>query len=136
MPISFISTCTSIQRGTIMTIQSLIFLYQLKKAQILEEKFVYINDKEKTICTVSEKGGIVHTIDMAKKWNSVHSMLTYLKGYNLVEWSNNDYARLTHAGFHYYQTLFSSICNFLFRSIAVPIAVAFVTTLITNSLLK
>ena len=136
MPISFISTCTNIQRGTIMTIQSLIFLYQLKKAQILEEKFVYINDKEKTICTVSEKGGIVHTIDMAKKWNSVHSMLTYLKGYNLGELSKNHYAKLKHAGFHSTQTLISSISNFLLCSIACSFALEFVTTLIPNSVLN
>jgi len=77
------------------------------------------------------------TEDLSKKWGSVESCIAYLEREGLLSVGpeRDDHGsytiQLTHSGFHYAQTVISAFLKFLAKSVLVPIAVAFVTTLIT-----
>lgn len=59
--------------------------------------------------------------------------MEYLKENNYITYDDK-VINITHHGYHCFQISFAKFCVFCFRSIAVPIVVAFVTTLITNHL--
>lgn len=59
--------------------------------------------------------------------------MVYLKENNYIDYDEKN-INITHHGYHCFQITFAKFCSFCFRSIAVPIIVAFITTLITNHL--
>lgn len=118
-----------------MTIQALIFLHQLKMVQQSESGTIWIDDENKVMKTVIEDGVCkeqdVVIKDLKNKWTSIYSMTDYLQNKGLLTRQRMEYYFLTHQGYHYFQTILSQFLRFLLTSIAVPIIVAFLTTLIT-----
>lgn len=118
-----------------MTIQALIFLHQIKTVQQSELGTIWIDDEKKEMQTVIDEENCIplkpKAISLKRKWQSVDSMTDYLQQEGLLEQPHRGYYFLTHQGYHYTQTVISSLLRFLLTSIAVPVAVAFLTTLIT-----
>ena len=115
-----------------MTIQSLILLHKLKKAQQTEIGEVYIEDlNAMTVHDASSNISVV-TVDLSSFKTSLASVLRYLNDNNMItQTSRYTYIKLTHAGWRYWQVFWSDFLSFLFSSIAVPIVVSFFTTLLT-----
>lgn len=116
-----------------MTFPALILLHKIRKAQRSEGGWAWIDDEAHTITTVVE-GNLFgenkrNTISLAKKWDSIDSILEYLQSEGLLEYERlHGHLRLNHKGYHYFQDV---VGGFLLKSVVVPIVVAFVTTLIT-----
>lgn len=117
-----------------MTWQAIKFLYDFKKVQRTEDGIVWFDNDAKSMYTVIEAGQESTVKDLSKQWSSIPSMRLYLieKGY--MEKQSRNYYFLTHSGFHYYQTLFSSFLAFLTNSIGVPIITSILTTLVSLKL--
>ena len=114
-----------------MTYQAYFLLRQIRKVQLSENGRVLIDPDTKLLQTYEGPSDKSRGIDLSKKWSSVPSTLQYLvdNGYATVK--VHRYYKLTHAGYHYTQTIISSVCSFLIKSIGVPIGVSILTTLIT-----
>lgn len=115
-----------------MTIQSFIFLHQIKKVQRSELGTIRIDAEQKTMQTRIDEESCASldqvTIDLSKKWKTVDNLTDYLQDEGLLERVRYGEFYLSHKGYHYVQAI---IFNFLFKSIAVPIVVALITTLVT-----
>ena len=114
-----------------MTIQSLILLHKLKKAQQVEYGEVYITDfKAITVCGPTDEAAV--TVDLSSFKTSLLSVLAYLNDENMITQSSRyTYVKLTHSGWRYWQTYWHNLLSFLFSSILVPIVVSFLTALFT-----
>jgi len=122
------------------TFQAHCLLRKLKKAQVKEDNNIAI------ILSTMKAGVIVHQgeeretpiVDISEFKGSLRSILPYLQEKNYIQYSEEKLGReeiisvrVCHAGWHIWQTLFYKVLSFLFRSIAVPIVVAFLTSLVT-----
>jgi len=113
-----------------MTIQTLIFLHQIKYVQMSESGEVWIDeDNKKMVTVIDDPDSSRKTCSLARKWHAVDSMSRYLEEENLLDYNGAlGYMHLNFKGYHYIQAV---IVDFLLKSIAVPILVAVATTLIT-----
>lgn len=123
------------------TIQAHALLKKLKQAQVKEDNKIIILPDDMKVGIVTHQGEKRETpiIDIPECKGSLSSILTYLKEQNYIEYETTTWgrknvfgARVCHAGWHIWQTLLFKVASFLFRSIAVPIVVAFLTALITS----
>lgn len=115
-----------------MTIQALILLFKLKRAQISEGGTVYFDNENLFLCTVQEDNSPVTKVSIRKYERSFYSTVEYLTQQGLVKVETPFYIYgVTHKGWCIWQTLLSKIAWFLFSSIFVPIFVAAITTLVT-----
>lgn len=115
----------------LLTIQALIFLCRARRVQMSEDGEIFINEDTRKIATVCEKGGPRIEIAVGKSSEELAPLLMYLEADGLVKIQGPCYFNLTYSGYHYIQTLISSVLKFLLTSIAVPIIVAFLTTIIS-----
>lgn len=123
-----------------MTIQAFLFLQKLKKVQQSEDACVTLLPDELKIGVVSlnseKKSDPI--LGIRKYENNFRSILEFLERKNYVttqtdKWGNKSVILVTvlHDGWHLWQTAISKTISFLFRSIAVPIAVSILTTILT-----
>lgn len=113
-----------------MTYQALILLHQIKKTQINIDGEIWLDEDNRKMSTVVEVNAKCIETDLSSKWNSVKPTLTYLCETKLLQYNGQNYYSLTYSGFHYTQSIATSIVNFLFRSIFVPITVSGLTTIV------
>lgn len=123
-----------------MTIQSICFLRLLKKAQGDESQTVLLHVNEMKAAShislgESRKSPIV---DISRYRTSLDSVLDFLQNKKYIEFEDAPERRtrvimvkVTHAGWHLFQTAAGMALSFLFRSVAVPITVSALTTIIT-----
>lgn len=113
-----------------MTIQALWLLGRLKYVQRYKDAWFAFEDDSNTIKTmyVSEKD--VRRIKLIGYRNSLESTLDHLADHKYIELVDGG-GRVRHEGWHWRQIVMGKITSFLFRSVAVPVIVAFLTTLIT-----
>ena len=91
-----------------MTIQAIRFLRKLKNVQIVEDGLVVVDNDKQTIQTVPIEKETVRKQEI-RNWNSVAPMLDYLSSVGFVILENKPIVRVTHAGWHYYQSSAVSI---------------------------
>lgn len=113
-----------------MTFQAFIMMHQLKKVQMKEDGVIWLDEENKRMITVTEVNDPEITIDLSKKWASIHPMFEYLQEIGLISYKGRCCYSLTYSGYHYIQTIISSFIAFLFNSVFVPIAVSTFTTVI------
>ena len=120
-----------------MTIKGYRLLKKLKKAQTKEKDIVYISYSDLTASRVIETGNVPSIVGISKYENSLRPTLKYLRDSGYVHWSekNEQYVWVTHAGWHFEETVIQKVLSFLIKSVAVPIVVAFITALLTTILL-
>lgn len=114
-----------------MTIQVLLFLFKARRVQKSECGEIYINDVDMQIQTEVESGESVVISKISKNSDQLCPMLEYMERKNLIKVLGQNYFSLEYDGYHYFQTMVSSVIKFMLSSVAVPIAVAFITTLIS-----
>ena len=114
-----------------MTLQEIVFLIKARKVQRTEDGVIFINDHQQRLETVTEKGVPSISQKISKASEQLQPMLRHLELNGLVAIEGDCYFSLTYSGYHYVQMLLSSIGRFLLTSVAVPIAVSVLTTLIT-----
>lgn len=127
----------------VITVQSLWLLHLLKKAQGDEDSTVVIHVSSMKAGVVRNKGQEKEPpiVDISKYKRCLDSCLSYLGEQGYIESldfgdGRSIQVKVKHEGWHIGQTVLWKICIFLFRSIAVPIAVAFLTSLITITAIK
>ncbi len=114
-----------------MTFQAYKLLTDLKKTQIAEDGQIWLDADNMLMMTVMETNNSkCIVINLSKKWNSLYSTLDYLRSQGLLNKHTATYYSLTHAGYHYNQTICTNICSFLLKSIFVPITVSAFTTVV------
>ena len=113
-----------------MTFQAFIMMHQLKKVQMKEDGVIWLDEENKQMITVTEANEPDITIDLSKKWASIHPLFEYLQEAGLISNKGRCYYSLTYSGYHYIQSVISSIIAFLFNSVFVPIAVSAFTTIV------
>lgn len=115
-----------------LTIQAFIFLIRARRIQTKENEDLYYSDDLRQFQETHEKGQPFKSFRVKKDIQQMEPMLLYLKKKGLVVYKRGiNYIRLTHAGYYYVQTILCSIARFAVSSIAVPVAVSLVTTLVT-----
>lgn len=114
-----------------MTVQALAFLCKARKVQMLEDGEICIVDKRKVMRTVHENGKQFVERKISKTSNELRPMLEYLEQKDLLEIQGDCFFSLTYDGFHYFQTIATGIIRFVLTSVAVPVVVAFFTTVIS-----
>lgn len=112
-----------------MTWQSMIFLKQLKTIQKTEHGMLWIDYDNSQITNVICTGEEEKAISFSKIHGDVYLLVNYLQERNLIQNLGNSTIRLTHGGFHFWQTMFSELVSFVIRSILVPICVSILTTI-------
>lgn len=113
-----------------MTIQALWLLGRLKYAQRYKDAWFAFEDESNTIKTMYVAQKYVRKIKLIGYRNSLESTLDHLAAREYIERVDGG-GRVLHAGWHWGQITAGRITAFIFRSIAVPVVVAFLTTLIT-----
>lgn len=123
------------------TVQANGLLKKLKQAQVKEDNRIFILPDEMKAGIVTHQGEDRETpvVDISKYRGALLSILIYLKEQKYIEYEETTWgrknvfgAKVCHAGWHAWQTWIFKAASFLFRSIAVPIVVAFLTALITS----
>lgn len=114
-----------------MTFQARRLLKKLKKAQIEQDRIVYIDFDAMNAITVHDATQKSETVDLRGYRKSIHSTLRYLAEQEYIEQNNFGHVKVRHTGWHWGQTLFSRFMNFLFESIFVPIVVSLITAFLT-----
>lgn len=116
-----------------MTIQSMLLLRKLKKAQISETEDVYIDFDKLTASTVHDSGAPYQEVSLSQYASSLSSVLNYLQSEGMIQISGpfDEYIKVCHLGWHSWQRRLTRLGKFLASSIVIPIAVSAVTTLIT-----
>ena len=114
-----------------MTIQAWWLLKRLKQAQMKEDRQFGIIYDEMKIATIHDATEKSKTVKLICYRNSIHSVLDYLVRSEYIVCNAYGNGQVLHKGWHLGQTIFSSICMFLLKSIAVPIVVSFLTALVT-----
>lgn len=115
-----------------MTFQARRLLKKLKKAQIEQDRIVYIDFDEMKAVTVHDVTETTKTIDLGWYRKSIHSTLRYLAENDYIEKNDSGYIKVLHPGWYWGQTMFGKFMNFLFTSIVVPIFVSVVTSIIVT----
>ena len=113
-----------------MTIQALWLLARLKYVQRYKDAWFTFDDENGTIKTAHVTPEDIREIKLTGYRNSLESTLDHLSDQEYIELVGGG-GRVRHAGWHWGQITIGKLVNFLFRSIAVPIFIAFITTLIT-----
>ena len=102
----------------------------LKKAQQVENGHVFLHDDGLEMWGKHPETGIEVHIPLKGFEHSAYPMLSYLIDKGLVVQNSFAYA-VTPAGWHYSEEQLSAFVSFLIQSVAVPIVVSIVTTLLT-----
>lgn len=113
-----------------MTIQSLWLLMRLKQAQCVKDARFSFDTEANTISTAFLEAQCTKTIKLKGYKNSLESTLEYLASKNYIA-LGSDVGQVLHGGWHWGQIIAGKLASFLFRSIAVPVVVAFLTALAT-----
>ena len=114
-----------------MTIQAICFLYQMRRVQREENGDVYLVEDGHTFQSVVEDGQPFKSYRSKKSQEQLRPMLDYLKKLNLLDYGGY-YLRLTHEGFHYFQTMFAHAIHALFMGAVLPIIVSIITAILTT----
>lgn len=123
-----------------MTVQAFLFLQKLKKVQRLEDSCVTILIDDLKMGVISLKGEKESNpvLDIKQNKNNFQSILEFLERNNYVTCQEDRlgnkkviFVTVLHDGWHLLQTFISKTISFLFRSIAVPIVVSILTTILT-----
>lgn len=113
-----------------MTIQALWLLGRLKYVQRYKDAYFAIDDETSTIKTMYVAQKDIRKAKLIGYRNSLESTLDHLADHKYIELVDGG-GRVLHAGWHWGQITAGKFANFLFRSVAVPVVVALLTTLIT-----
>lgn len=113
-----------------MTIQAWWLLGRLKYVQRYKDAWFAFEDESNTIKTMYVPEKYVRRINLIGYRNSLESTLNHLADRKYIELVDGG-GRVLHAGWHWGQIVMGKIASFLFRSIAVPVVVAFLTAVIT-----
>ncbi|MDL2235417.1 hypothetical protein LJC07_04585 [Christensenellaceae bacterium OttesenSCG-928-L17] len=121
-----------------MTFSAFKMLRAIKKAQISEDNLVDINYTEDIFITAMVAKDEAVRVSLAEFDDGFNSTIDYLvsEGLMTIDADFRSRCQLTHRGFHIVQTMFTGFLKFLVKSVAVPIAVSLVTTLIALWLSK
>ena len=119
-----------------MTIQAWCLLMKLRKAQIYEDYGFGVDFDTMKATTISLTETKRKTVELSNYSASIKSLLDYLIECGYIECNQFGNGAVLHKGWHLSQTLIWNALDFLFRSVAVPIFVAFVTAIITIWLSK
>lgn len=122
-----------------MTFKASMFLHFLKKVQVKEDYMVLVDKKSMIASTVWE--------DIDNERLSLDKFSGYLSSVidDLIEerclkkcnlFSEHDVYQVTHKGWHCWEVKLYSAVSLFARSIACPVVVSIITTLIVNFLLK
>ena len=116
-----------------MTIQAFWMLHRLKRVQMTEDGSVILNRDDLTMTTLHEVTAPFRRESLARSKDSFDSILEYLERMGAIEITGplNREIMVTHDGWHMWQTALSKAISFLLRSIATPIAVSILTTVLT-----
>lgn len=123
-----------------MTIQALHFLCLLKKAQGKENEVVLLHTREMKAASRISAGQerTSPIVDISRYKSSLDSVLDFLQNKKYIEFENVPdrktrviMVKVNHAGWHLLQTGIGRMLSFLLRSIAVPITVSILTTILT-----
>ena len=122
------------------TIQALHFLCLLKKAQGKENEVVLLHTREMKAASRISAGQerTSPIVDISRYKSSLDSVLDFLQNKKYIEFENVPdrktrviMVKVNHAGWHLLQTGIGRMLSFLLRSIAVPITVSILTTILT-----
>lgn len=114
-----------------MTIQSWWLLKKLKKAQKFKDACWGIDEDKMIVKTLYAAPEDTREVCVKFYSNSLDSTLDYLERCKYIEHDGRGVGQVLHAGWHWGQITLGKIVSFLFRSIAVPVVVAFLTSLVT-----
>lgn len=123
-----------------MTIQAFLFLQKLKKVQQSEDTCVSIFPDDLKMGVISRPGEKKPNpvLEIKQYKTDFRSILEFLERGKYIStqddlWGRKQVIHVTvlHEGWHLWQTAISKTVSFLFRSIAVPILVSILTTVIT-----
>lgn len=126
-----------------MTIQAICFLRLLKKAQGSENQTVLLHTnvmKAASQISAGEKR-TSPIVDISHYQPYLDSVLSYLQNRKYIEFEEVSgrqtrviQVKVNHTGWHLFQTAVGYALSFLFRSVAIPIAVSAITTVIALKL--
>lgn len=125
-----------------LTIQTTILLYKLRQLNKLELKIfsekndiltITPSDNIKLECINSYPYYVI--IDDKKVINARLDEILFLVENNYIS-QTKKVIKITHHGYHCWQISLIKFCDFCFRSIAVPIVVALLTSIAYNHLLR
>lgn len=114
-----------------MTMQALGLLYKLRRAQRYEDAQFGIDFDRNQVVTMLVEKPDSRTINVSLYRNSINKVLEYLEKEGYITINDSGYGQVLHKGWHWGQVFISKLGLFLFKSILVPIFVAFITALIT-----
>lgn len=114
-----------------MTIQAWWLLTKLKSAQKYKDAYFGIDRKNMIIRTLYVEPAYVKKVKLRGYQNSLESTLNHLVKCGYIDYDIGGCGRVLHEGWHWGQVTAGKVASFLFRSIAVPVAVSFITALIT-----
>lgn len=114
-----------------MTIQALLLLRKLRRAQRYEDAQFGIDFDRNQVVTILVDKPDRRIIDVKRYRNSINKVLEYLDQEKYISISDGGCGQVLHKGWHWGQVFMSKLGVFLFQSILVPIFVAFITALIT-----
>lgn len=114
-----------------MTIQALLLLRKLRRAQRYEDAQFGIDFDRNQVVTMLVDKPDRRTINVSRYRNSINKVLEYLKKEGYITVSDGGCGQVLHKGWHWGQVFISKLGVFLFKSILVPVFVAFITALIT-----
>lgn len=118
-----------------MTLQEIKFLKLVHKLTNKTEQVFYYDDFHRSICLYGNSSIRQPCKELSVEVNSIENSLVD-NGYltlDPAEGLNDRNYRLTHKGIHYFQFSLNVLFSFLFKSILVPIIVAFITALLVSA---
>ncbi len=112
-----------------MTIQSSSVLKGLRALSRGDETKLGFLSNTTCICRADDRNA---TYDYSKYAGEIHGIISYLaeEGY-LCDHGGGYTFSLTHKGLHPYQIRWNVLKGFLFKSVAVPVSVSLITTILT-----
>ena len=118
-----------------MTLQEIKFLRLIHKLTSKTEQTFYYDELDRSIHLYKDNSAKQPCNKLSPELNGIEDSLRKQGYLSLVSTgiSNMKIYHLTHKGLHYLQFCFGTLLSFLFKSILVPIIVAFVTALLVSA---
>mgnify|MGYP000170288831 CR=1 FL=1 len=118
-----------------MTIQEIRFLKMVHKLTDCTERVFYYDKYDASLHLYSDSDVSYPCGKLSNEINSILNSLLNNECISLLPPSGMDgnCYQLTHKGLHFFQFSLSQFVSFLFKSIIVPIAVAFITALLVSA---
>lgn len=106
-----------------MTLQEANLLKRLKKAQICQDRQVYIDFDALTLKTVGDVTQKCKEVKIARYRGAIHSTLKSLSDANYIDIKGNN-IHVNHQGWNAFQLTVQDAVRFTFRDIVVPLLVS------------